>query len=50
MDDSIQNDAYYSTLDAIITVIDRKMPTNVDIDQLERLLDEVLFHFKCKNN
>ena len=42
-----QDDAYYSTLDAIITVINQKMPNDPDLDQLERLLDEVLMHFRA---
>lgn len=47
--DQTKTDAYYSTLDAVITLIDRKMPVDAqDPDTLERLLDEVLFHFKMK--
>lgn len=43
------SDAYYSTMDSIIAVIDRKMPKEAqDADTLERLLDDVLMHFKMK--
>lgn len=42
-----QSDAYLSTLDNIITIIHRKMPLAEQTpENLERLLDEVLMHFK----
>ena len=47
--DQTKTDAYYSTLDAIITIIDRKMPADAqDPETLERMLDEVLMHYKLK--
>ncbi|MCH4071873.1 hypothetical protein [Pseudoramibacter sp.] len=41
-------DAYYSTLDAIIRDINHKLPDEDihDGETLERLLDDVLMHFK----
>ncbi len=43
-----QNDAYYSTMDHMISIINRKLPKEMvqDTEVLEKLLDEVLLHFK----
>lgn len=47
--DHTKSDAFYSTMDAIITIIDRKMPADAqNAEVLERLFDEVLLHFKMK--
>ncbi|MDD4690985.1 hypothetical protein [Eubacterium aggregans] len=41
------NDAYYSTMDSIITTIHRKLPkADQTPEYLERLLDDILLHFK----
>ncbi|GEM_PF-2505972 len=45
--DHTHSDAYYSTMDAIIATINRKLPASaINSDTLERLLDDVLLHFK----
>ena len=45
--ENISSDAYHSTVDAMISLINRKMPKEMcDADTLERLMDEVLMHFK----
>lgn len=46
--DHTHSDAYYSTMDAIIKVINQKMPDEAiqDGETLERLLDDILMHFK----
>ncbi|MBQ3334390.1 MAG: hypothetical protein IJG85_02155 [Eubacteriaceae bacterium] len=47
--DHTKTDAYYSTLDAIIAAINHKLPKEAqDPETLERLLDEVLMHFKMQ--
>lgn len=46
--DHTHSDAYYSTMDAIIKVINQKMPDEAirDGETLERLLDDILMHFR----
>ena len=40
-------DSYYSTMDNIISIIHRKLPKeDQNPEYLERLLDDVLLHFK----
>lgn len=47
--DHTKTDAFYSTMDAIISIIDRKMPEEAQNPEvLERLFDEILLHFKMK--
>ena len=46
--DHAHSDAYYNPLDAIIKAINQKLPDAAihDSETLERLLDDVLMHFK----